>query len=659
MSLNISDLVTRNGVGRTKMMALVDLINAEKKQKEIAGISSDLYTLCKPYLHLPAKSCLGRLNSRLESKIDEYNLHTVADVIRWIEAVDVKDELNYGHKTHEWAKTRLSDLSRVGPNVLVFGQNTSPQTADEFVELYFKNIENPAYLSIFKEYFADDKTLDEIGKTRTPPVTRERIRQIMDIQVRRDSDGWSRVAADILDVLTRKLDAQNGVVTESAALSLTGAKYTWQIDLLSKIAGRELHFPRGRREGIVCIYKSDELSDLCSELGEAIDSILEESNVLVNLQEKLKDYGFEYGDEFKNILPILANVEINGDRVYDSRKKINTSYVETLRSFGRPATAREITEKLSESDSSISNRLHTTITQLRRSSEVFKTDDHKFVHEEHLGFSVKQLKALAVEACKLVPRNGSAVNVRRLLKELSASNQIPASLSPFTLRDAMMLVGDVRSWRAGCDVAWICENTHRLTIPEYFDEIAPTLDQPFSMKDLVDSVCKISGYLPESVKMQFHSNESTVHIGYNLYVARSAIEPDSAKFDQLVNVAASHVPAVGVVTGHELAASCKELKLLAKKHGPGLIWGLAKLHKNIVARSRGLLLYSAAHPNLWSAFKSDPRWKLPSTFTSDDLRKCIIGEFKINTYSYSYYLLKDAMSTKEVSLNHADMYTSA
>lgn len=660
-ALNMADVVSHPDINKAKLTAISELMRAEKSSvsSNVVPLNNvqDLFQRCSPYLNLPLRQYLGKINARVMTKIVEYDLKTIGDLIRWVDRVDISGEINYGNKSHKWVLDTLNVLAERGPSFLVFGVDTPPKTADELVDLYIGRIESDIHRDVLKKYFEQDLTLDAIGQLMSPPVTRERVRQIIETTFKGDQESWKETALDILNNALDQMEEQNGVILVGTLCSRSGASAVWKVEILARIAGVDISIPRGRREGIATTLESNELSSLASELTEVVDEALEDTDNATELVKRLDEYGFNFGQEVRAILPILVGVSFNGEFAYSSRRKINALYVDSVRKFNRPVSAAELTEHIVKTYPDLSASTHTTIIQLRRSPNIFKTDDHKFVHANDLPVKLETLKSLAVEASKFVPKTGQAVSVRRILNELRSTRNIPETLSPYTLRDAILQLGNFRSWRAGCEIAWICSSTTRTSIPEYIDIVAPTLDQPFQRSELIDDICKISGYLPSSVCLQVGGSEALFLTGHSKHIYKKCVAKDDIEFNNLVDMACKYVPDNGITTSVEMADKAVNMKSYVNEFGAGIIWGLARCNSNIRTKIRGCVAYRSSYAsNIWDAFSNDRRWKLGGTFKLDQLRNSIAADFGIRVTGFHLSLLKEAMFTGQVYKSGVDTY---
>jgi hypothetical protein len=113
--------------------------------------------------------CLGRLPPRVLRIIEDKSIQTVSQLVTWLRGADVLKTANYGRRTHTDLAARVVELGNYGPTRLVFGRETPPTTAEDLYTNYLAMLDEDAR-AIFSAYFGDQCTLEEIGRTRIPPV---------------------------------------------------------------------------------------------------------------------------------------------------------------------------------------------------------------------------------------------------------------------------------------------------------------------------------------------------------------------------------------------------------------------------------------------------------------------------------------------------------
>ncbi len=641
-SLDVLSLASMEGFGIKKIQALLDLVKSERNR--IPAIPTPTKEIdLQVYANMPISKSLGRLPLRIQAKIEKYDLRTVQDLYDWSNKVDVKREDNYGYKSQELLVSKLRELSEKGPLNLVFGTEVEPNTADALASAYMKVIDERARGFVDSLYFKR-LTLQEIGAAENPPITRERVRQVISRGIEADRGGWQDTAQDILHPLKSLLETGNGVTFLDRALSSVGASSLGTLELVADIANIQVYAPSGGSLNVLTEVNSEGFRSWLSEFNENVLNVIGDGCALSEVVASLSNDGYDFPEsDIVTLVTSLCNVIIKNDHVYSSRRAANLVYIETLRNSSIPLTSQEVAEITKVTNPEIPSSARNAATHFARAKTVFKIDEGKYIHKDGLPISLDELNEIAKEALKLIPKNGQAVSVKRIQKEMASLNRNVKSLSPYTIRDSLLNTGKVRSWRAGCDVAWICENTYRTSIIELIKEIAPTMNAPFTMKELVEAVSTFGGFEESSVTLQAISCEDILLLGADKHITKSHVFKTDQEFYDYREKIVLAMSYEDITSANKVYQALKSNDKYSKKWGPGIIFAVARTSDLVSNRIKGQLLWrKELGDNSWEATIRSASFKPGVVFTPSELQKWYESHLKVTNSQMAYATIKDA-----------------
>jgi hypothetical protein len=607
---------------------------------------SDLDAVVRDYGDLPTES-LGRIQGRLRTTIKTESLVTVGDFVAWLKQVDPKAQANYGLATHECALSMIRDLRQHGLSQLVFGRETPPATAAEFYSTYLDQLDADVR-EIFEKYYRDGATLDQIGRARETPVTRERIRQIIRVNIDGDIPAWRETAQRVFAAALFLLETGSGVAPLESCMEAIGATRLEHLVLLAELAEQPLCIQAFGANSIAALLPREELFRLRQEISGEIEDALAYGGSYKQVEAVLHAWGIQLSEtDSKKLLTALVGAQFKGDVVYSNRRKTQTIYVEALRKGGRAMSAREVSEAVLASSPDEPASPRNVVAHFGRSREVFNVGGWQWIHAESLGISRAELKEIAASCLDLVPRSGGAVSVKHLLKQVSLAHPNAGNLSPYVVRDEMIHSGLVRGWRMGCDVAWRVGNSaSRLSIADWIGLVAETLDQPFLMSELVARVAELAGTTEESVLVQAMQSEDLMNLDHGEYLLRQYAFPGDGDFGHAREFVASCIPADDVVSLRELAQTIDLSRIHGAKDEPRLVWAVVKTMDGIQSRARGHLLWRAElGNNTWVALRKGRKYNVQPIFKCRHFAPWLRSAHLIEPDRFAYSLVQEAVQS--------------
>jgi hypothetical protein len=590
--------------------------------------------------------CLGRLPARVRRIIEEESLHTISQLISWLRRADATRVANYGRRTHRDALARIDELGRCGPTQLVFGCDSPPTTAEGLYASYLATLDEDAR-AIFTSYYGDGRTLEEVGRSRNPPVTRERIRQIIESNLEADIPSWRSTALAIFAPALARLEEGAGVALFDRCLALTGATRQEHLELLAKLAVQSISVPDAGHRGVVTTLSNDEFLLLREEIAVDVDEIVANGGKYKDIVEHLMAWGIRLSEaDGKGFVEAMVGIHFKDDAAYSNRARVRALYVDCLRSSGRAMSADEVAGIVRATSPETLATPRNVVANFGRSLDVYNIGKGHWIHGDHLGITRPELKALTESCLKLVPRGGAAVNVTHLLRELERENPMAKTVSPYAVRDEMIHSGKVRGWRVGCDVAWRAGDVSRVSIAEWIQLVAEMLEQPFQLAELVSRVAEVSGSTEGSVSVQAMRDPSLLVLGNGEYMLGGYAFEDEITLLRARDAVVSLIPLDDVVSRHELASRLDMAALSARTTDTRVLWALARTADGIESRIRGHLLWrTSLGTDAWLALRNGRKFGLAPVFTTHDLSEWLRTAHSVDSVSLAYVLVQEAVES--------------
>lgn len=644
------ELGPTRGIGRKTQKELREALSQVQLALRVdddssTDVDATLRGRVRHYHDLPVES-LGRLQGRARSIIERHGLETIEQLAVWLQQVNVVEEPNYGRSTHHWLLARMEELAKQGPMQLVYGREVPPATADELYELFIAQLESDDVREIINGYFRDRRTLEDIAQSRPRPVSRERIRQIIEKTIAVDTPAWRDGARSILAPVERLLEAGVGVAPLDSCLSLAGATRVGYLELTALFADRPLTIPADGKVGVASLLSTDELRRLQVELREVIAEALLFAANYESAAEQLRAWGIRLplADE-QRLLRDFVGVEIRDNMVYMGNRRAHAAFVETLRAAGRALSAQEVAERVAAAHPETLASARNAVSHFERSPFVFNTGKGSWIHIENAGLTLEAVKHIADACLALVPRSGAVVSVRHLLKRLPVDMAGPPALSPYIVRDAMIHTGKVRGWRVGCDVAWHGDkDATRTSISEWIALTAEALPQPFSLSELVAKVEELSGYTRQSIGVQVALSPGLLVLGDGERVACTAVFASTSEMEDVRERLYREIPTDDVVSADTLAPRLSGIvetfPILAD---PRVACALARTHPEILGRTLGRLLWRRSMgEDAWSALRRGRAYDLPPAFRISQAAEWLRIRHGLSGEHVAYVLVDEA-----------------
>lgn len=610
---------------------------------------SDLDGIAHQYGELPIE-ILGHLPKRLQRLKEAESLDTLATLIKWLKAAQPNARPQYGRVTHDTIIAKVRELGRRGPSQMVFGSDDPPKTAAEVFGCYVDSL-GPEVRDIFEKSYIGGATLEQIGQSRTPQVTRERIRQIITREVLSAIPTWGPTARRVFAPTQALLESGSGLAPLDSCLAAAGATRRWEIELLAELAEQPLLIVPGNQMDVAAILDRDEVSRIRRELREEVSEALERSGTRMDAAGVLLGRGVNLpAEDIDKLLEGFLDVQLKGEAAYKTRRRTQVIYVDCLRSGGRPMSAREVSDAvlLANPDEPASPR--NVVAHFARSPDVFNVGGWRWVHGDHLGVSRSDLRSISEACLDLVPRSGDAVSVIHLVKRISAAYPGAEAVPPHVIRDEMIHSGLVRGWRMGCDVAWRGGGgVSRTSIGEWIRVVSESLEQPFMMTELVARVAELGGTTEDSVLFGASQSNDLLVLGQGECVSRSYAFPEEADFSSARGYIASLIPFDDVVSFDELLSRVDLSQLPAAKEEPRLVWALARTLDEVESRSGPNLLWRRAlGDTTWAALHQGKRYSVSPVFTCRHLASWLKSTHSIERGSFVYALVQEAVRCQHI-----------
>lgn len=607
LALDLSRIERKTGVGRKKHKRLLALV-AEAKQRLVENSSGASGPAPMPsgesvstqYEDWSPFEALGRIMAREASVLEHAQLKTVRQLRQFLRSTRPRE---VGPKTYTMLIDRLRRLDSEGYESLVFG-GPAPKDITELSERYLARLE-ARDREFFELRFVKRMTLEETGQRFG--LTRERVRQVIETELALDRSAWAPRVLELLEPALAHLEAQGGVALTSKLIQLLGTPPSWAVDLaieLGEIGLRLDVVPR-----ISTTLRPEGFFALLREIRANVEVRLAADMSSFVLGKSLAESGlFIAADELVDFADAMLGVTIDGEKAYLNRHATRSFYLSVLHDAGGPISAEEVARRVNALDPSLEAKPNLAVRNLRRTRQVFSYGHGQWIHQDHLPVPLETLDELAMESLSIVKEaGGAAVSVRRLLKTLIDSGRASNQLTPNLLRDALLRTGKVRGWRASTDVAWLGGDVQRRTIGEWLVEVAPELEQPFTLEELAAEVATRSGYLKPSIMTQMSPmSDALIPLTEAEWIARDALFDSMKEFRDAVEYVRRLVSEQALVSARPSNFKAPPLRKLVAEYGNGLLWGLASRAEGIVTRAKGLLMWPATRgPTLWGVIRGE------------------------------------------------------
>jgi len=598
-NLNIGSLVEAGHVGPTKLAALLALVKTasdkRRKQSNVRAPSSFDLGYSED---LPVLEHLGVITARLRNVILSAKIETLGELAEWHRNVNVSQVSNYGQVTHRLVASLLTEISEKGVRYRVFQSDKVPENAAEFSAAFFANLRKDAEREVFQKYFVQEVTSQKIADSLNPPVSRQRVHQMIDTAIATFRDSWGPTATHLLEPLVMAFNNMDDTVPLDHAMSLVGASHRSDIELLSLVAQTPIYVPRSSTLRIASLGDREDHLKLVKKWSQTLHQVIAPGISREALHKMLNERGIYVPDScLADWVEIFVNSNLGenpqSQEVYLNRIKVNHTLNQILREAGKPLNIHQILSGY-EAKTGLTSNIRAVTSHMQRSEEICKYSNHQWVYVGNCGLTRPVLEQLAVECKKRVPRNGTAVNMRKLLAELSATHADAKNADPYVVRSAMIRLGSLRAWRAGCDVAWDTQDSHRVNISEHIADYIANADEPFSMGTMVEDISLQTGCLPTSVAVQVHSDE-LLQLGYDSYIHPLKVFKTAdglAKAQQSIRSAVPKECVVGVeYVNQAIRLTDSAFAAHVEQWGVDLIYAVARLDPTMQTRLAGRVLW--------------------------------------------------------------------
>ncbi|MCA9528133.1 MAG: hypothetical protein KC549_17725 [Myxococcales bacterium] len=651
LDLDLSALSDRRGVGRKKLTRL-RLLHDEATRRA-AGPPEPVVS--SPWEGWHPLEALGRLPSRARNIVTLAGLDSVGALRIWLDQTPFQAVANYGRATRRHLVDLLAQLDEVGPDTLVFG-GTTPRSIAELGERYLQRLE-PRKRSIFEARVVQGLSLEEVGVREG--VTRERIRQLVEMELDQDRRSWAPRVRELFEPALAALDRRGGVALTQTVLDALGGPPNWAIDLAVDLEPVAIEFEVW--PGLTTSLEREQFLDLRRTLRLEVEAALEGSMSVSVVRRALIEAGLRTPDDE---LPLLAEhllgVTVDGEDAYLSRRGTQAVYLTALRDAGGPISAEEVAHRVDQSEPELEANARKAIVFFQRSPLALSYDHGLWVHAENLPVPLSVLQALAQDCLPEVrAANGVAVSARLLLRDLASRGSAPPGLTPHLLRDALLQTGEVRAWRAGTDVAWTGSEATRKSISEWLRETAEELPQPFTIDVLVAETAARSGYLPSSIAVQANEGVWTLALSGGEHAACDQAFASSEALEHAQAAVWAMVRQACLVSAHAPGIDLTPFGHLGPVLAHRVLWGTAHRTAGVSTRARGLLMWDPARgDSVWQVVGQDFLARHPVGRPAD-LREHLFELCGLRSDDLPYYLLREGCDAGDVALVCTGWYVDA
>lgn len=599
--LNIGKLVEAGYIGPTKLAILLKLVRAaeEKRYKRapITHLASDL-DLAET-ADLPVLSNIGVIPTRLKNIIKDAKIETLGELAEWHRKVKITDVKNYGRTTHNLITNLLSEIAQKGVQFRIFQSDKTPETGSDFTDLFLNSLVRGHEREVFVEYYVNRKHGQEIADSVfSPPVSRQRVAQILDRAFETYVDSWGTTAESLLEPLMMAFDQMDDMVPLDMAMELVGATRPCDIEIMSAVSARPIYVPRSDQTRVAVAGSRDHYLDLCRKWSSILMPMVTHGIDRPELHAALQERGVTIPDKYlADWMNLLINTNLlddpSAERIFASRARMNNMLADIVRRAGKPVNIHQIVDAYVELTGHETN-IRAITSHMQRIETVYKHSSRQWVHLDNVGMSKSMIDSIAAECKKRVPRNGSAVNLRRVLAEVASIIPSAKQADPFVIRTAMISTGNLRAWRAGCDIAWDTDGAHRISIEDHIRDYSNTADEPFSLSQMVDEIVSLTGCLATSIMVQIQTDH-LLQIGYDCYIHPLKVFKSQEEFLKAVETVESAIPEDTMVSCGIAAQTVRLLDPELYKHietyGVDLIHAIARHSSILQTRLAGRMVW--------------------------------------------------------------------
>jgi hypothetical protein len=540
---------------------------------------------------------LGRMSTRAKRALVSLGIKTVNDLFERTQDKASMDRLT--PKVRQELCALAAEAAEHGINRLVFGRDSAPTTADDLLSTWLDCLGSGKDRAIADARYLENATLQQIGERQNPPLTRERIRQIIEKNLTLDRGGWRAATQAILEPLEMELDRVGGILPVKAALRLVGATSLAALEfcvdlvdakpcLLLVGTGESMVVTRFDREGTL---------ELIRAVWAALDEALELESTRVRARQVLAEFGLTLDAHAEEtLLRDVLRLELEGDRAFSGRRWVNRIWEQALLELGGPRKATEVRDYVRARHPEVPASLRNAAAHFRDCPQIFAAGGKRWIHADELCVSRTELGNIAQACIEALPRRAEASSVQHVLARVANRIPIPKGLDPRTVRDAMLRTGQVRGWRGSLDVGWRELTPTRTSIEERIQRSLESLERPFHVSELVKEVATLGGTEEGSVQVHI-CREDFVAVGDGEYYVMEELFPTRAAFEAELSRLEALVPTHGVISAMELAlraSSCGDTR-----------YEDSRLAAALAARSGHLRV---RFPLVWRAPSGDHPW---------------------------------------------------
>lgn len=424
---------------------------------------------------------LRRFPKRLRDMIEAERIETVGQLAAWADR-DEGRRPKFGPGTRKLLADRLLAFARhaVSPGTC---SPSAPESAGALLAAWITSVADDDVRWIVGQRYRERRTLDEIGRMRQRPVTRERVRQILEGELSTARPLWEDAARRVFAPVLSLLEAGAGLAPLETCLNLGGAGHAGELRAAANLAGIDLHIDESA--GLASLLPLGKMHEFQADLRDDVGRVLEDGCSIDPIRAVLLENGIGLPEEEeRKLLWLLLGIEVRDGAVFGGRRRVQAAYLAELRAAGGPISLAELASRIDKSRPDLGANLRNAMAHVQRSRDALGVGRGLWTHVDNLGLPRERLDEI-VEACEtLVPRTGAEVNVRQLLRRVAETSPVPDGLEARTVRDALLRRGNLHARRTGLSIAWRAGNPRFVNVAEWISEWAPQLDQPFRPRSL-------------------------------------------------------------------------------------------------------------------------------------------------------------------------------
>lgn len=601
LDADLSAIASARGVGRTKILALGELIDraSELVDPENAAARADLLDeLDAVGVDLESRwsDVLVHLDTRSRNMLERSEITTMRELALRVQAATLIDVDGFGVASQARVEAQLDVLIVRGPQGYLWGERGYPASLEDAVERYLGELDNELDLAMIQARYFGAQTLEQIGEQHE--LSRERVRQRIDRIVQRGRLRWSEPLGRYLGALEQRLRARGGLLPPAAidafvrrdqhryvvmGFELLGVWSRWcpQTDYLTTLS-------IGAMEGV--------LSELRAGLEELPGERIEPE------QARAAASVVGWIAPAEEIVPLLRArwgvIERSDGSLSHPWFDLTNLSARVLAEAGRALKLDELTQlcvaALGDAHRPSERQVYLA---LARSMDVYYVDRGLYLHASNLPISRDELGELASACIELLQEKEHAVSATSLLEELSALRPVDDGVTPMMLRDAMGRDDRVKLFQSTDMVAHLSAfSGQRKTHQDHVEEILSRATTVMSCDEVCDAMPAHVSFHRAAIYAVLQQASFALNVGQGRFVHRDSIGLQEGALSRLLDEAIEWLEGgARIVTSARLLenlSSPAAAFLGAMERGDGILFALLSEDDRCVAGAGSVLMSS-------------------------------------------------------------------